>query len=75
MIQPITSVLTLVDVRLNPLNSRGSDSTRFNQTCRVLKRVLIPLTVGEVIQQWIPSKNLLVYLVLIPLTVGEVIQL
>ena len=35
---------------LNPLNSRGSDSTSYHYSVHSRHVVLIPLTVGEVIQ-------------------------
>ena len=59
---------------LNPLNSRGSSSTGQYTLLVSGHGVLIPLTVGEVVQ---PTNNLVpeFYLnVLIPLTVGEVVQ-
>ena len=37
--------------------------------------VLIPLTVGEVVQQWMRQIWVTLSKVLIPLTVGEVVQL
>ena len=52
VIQPLFAGISVTNTRLNPLNSRGSDSTVSRLSGVQFDRVLIPLTVGEVIQRY-----------------------